>query len=67
MMGINASIVGILLAALYNPVITNSIHSVLDWCAAVGAFALLMFCRRVPWVVILLIGGAAIFYHSIGT
>lgn len=57
--GINASVVGILLAALYNPVWTGAIHSVNDFAMALVAFALLMIWKQPPWIVVLfgIIGG----------
>ncbi|WP_460552916.1 chromate efflux transporter [Comamonas piscis] len=52
MAGINASVVGVLLAALYDPVWTSAIHSRLDVALALAAFGLLVFARLSPlWVV----------------
>jgi chromate transporter len=52
MAGINASVVGVLLAALYDPVWTSAIHSRLDFALALAAFGLLVFARLSPlWVV----------------
>ena len=52
MAGINASVVGVLLAALYDPVWTSAIHSRLDFGLALAAFGLLVFARLSPlWVV----------------
>lgn len=52
--GINAAVVGLLLAALYQPVWTSAIHSPLDLALALAAFALLSFWRWPPWSVVLL-------------
>jgi chromate transporter len=51
--GINASVVGLLAAALYNPVWTSAIHSLTDLGLALAAFGLLVYAK-VPalWVVI---------------
>jgi chromate transporter len=56
--GINAGVVGILLAALYNPVWTSAILRPVDFVLALCGFALLMVWRCPPWVVVLLIGVA---------
>ena len=53
MRGINASVVGILGAALYTPVWTSSVKSVRDFGVAVLGFVLLTACRAPPWVVVL--------------
>jgi chromate transporter len=60
--GINASVVGILLAALYDPVWTKAIHSVHDFGLALAAFGLLMLWKAPPWAVVLIcaVGGAMI-------
>ena len=53
MLGINASVVGILLAALYSPAVTNAIHAPIDLCLAIGAFVLLMLCKWPSWLVVI--------------
>jgi chromate transporter len=54
MRGINASVVGLLGAALYNPVWTSSIHTTGDLIVALCGFVLLMAWRVQPlWVVIM--------------
>ena len=60
--GVNAAVVGILLAALYQPVWTSAIGSARDFALAVGAFLLLSAWRVSPWMVVLLtaLGGAAL-------
>ena len=52
--GINAAVVGLLLAALYDPVWTSAIQSPNDFALGLGAFGLLAFWRWPPWVVVLL-------------
>jgi chromate transporter len=54
MTGVNASVVGILLATCYDPVMTSALHNVRDVCAAAAAFVLLVFCRWPSWIVVLL-------------
>lgn len=52
--GINAAIVGILGAALYDPVWTGAIHAQSDFALALAAFGLLVFARQSPVLVVLL-------------
>ena len=60
--GVNAAVVGILLAALYNPVWTSGITSAGDFALAAAAFLLLFMWKTPPWLVVILcaIGGAVI-------
>jgi chromate transporter len=57
--GINAAVVGLLLAALYNPVWTSAIFGAADFALAIVAFGLLMFWKLPPWLVVILaaVGG----------
>ncbi|TAL58894.1 MAG: chromate efflux transporter [Legionella sp.] len=52
MLGINASVVGLLLAAFYQPVWTGAIFSLNDYWLAVMAFILLQFWRVPAWMVV---------------
>lgn len=52
--GTNASVVGILLAALYTPIGTSAIARPADAVLALGALALLALTKTPPWVVVLL-------------
>jgi len=52
--GINAGVVGILLAALYDPVWTSAIHDRWDVAMALVAFGLLVLARTPPILVVLL-------------
>lgn len=58
LMGINAAVVGLLVAALYNPVWTTAIQSPRDFALGVAAFGLLAFWKWPPWLVVLLGAGA---------
>src|SRR5690606_24822075 len=60
LMGINAAVVGILLAAFYEPVWTKAILSPLDFGLALGAFGLLTHWKMAPWLVVVFcaLGGA---------
>lgn len=55
--GINAAVVGLLLAALYQPVWTSAIHQPPDFGLALLGFIALMFWKLPPWLVV--IGSAA--------
>ena len=61
--GVNAAVVGILLAALYDPVFTSAIKGPADFAVAVIAFAMLVYFKLAPWIVVLItaILGAAMY------
>jgi chromate transporter len=52
--GINAAVVGLLLAALYQPVWTSTIKNAYDFLFALAAFGLLVIWKLPPWLVVLL-------------
>ncbi len=52
LMGVNASVVGLLLAALYDPVWTSSVNSVSDLGLAAAGLALLALARAPPLLVV---------------
>lgn len=56
--GINAAVVGLLLAAFYTPVWTSGITSARDFGLAMVALVLLMFWKWPPWIVVLVSGAA---------
>ena len=60
--GVNAAVVGLLLAALYNPVWTSAIRGGADFGLALVAFVVLVFWRAPPWAVVLAcgVGGAVL-------
>jgi chromate transporter len=60
--GVNAAVVGLLLAALYNPVWITGITSAGDFALAATAFVLLLMWRTPPWLVVVIsaLGGAAL-------
>jgi chromate transporter len=55
--GVNAAVVGLLLAALYDPVWTSAIHRPADFGLAATAFLALQIWRLPPWLVVV---GAAV-------
>ena len=56
--GINAAVVGLLLAALYQPVWTSAIHGPADVGLALAAFGLLAFWKAPAWLVVVLAAAA---------
>ncbi|MBI3915647.1 MAG: chromate efflux transporter [Betaproteobacteria bacterium] len=62
LVGVNAAVVGMLLAFLYDPVWTNAIRSTADFGLALAGFVLLMFWKVPPWLVVVLTaaGGAVV-------
>ncbi|MBI3042965.1 MAG: chromate efflux transporter [Betaproteobacteria bacterium] len=60
LVGVNAAVVGMLIAFLYDPVWTNAIRSTADFGLALAGFVLLMFWKAPPWLVVLIVtaGGA---------
>jgi chromate transporter len=60
--GVNASVVGLLIAALYRPVWTAGILNAADYTIAIAAFLLLFMWRAPPWLVVALgaLAGAAL-------
>lgn len=51
--GVNAAVVGLLLAALYDPVWTSAIHGLKDFTLGLIALAALMLWKLPPWLVVL--------------
>ena len=58
MLGINGAVVGLFLAAFYDPVWTSAIRSAADFSLASIAFLLLMFWKSPPWLVVALVAMA---------
>jgi chromate transporter len=59
MLGVNAAVVGLLLAAFYQPVWTSAIRSPQDFGLAAFALLLLMFWKVPPWAVVIFCAAAA--------
>jgi chromate transporter len=51
LMGVNASVVGLLVAVLYDPVWTGTIHGAADFVLLLAAFGALAVLRLPPWLV----------------
>ena len=60
LVGINAAVVGILAAALFDPVWTSSIENPADFALAAAAFGLLMFWKLPSWLVVILCAAVGI-------
>lgn len=58
MRGANAAVVGILLAALYNPVWIEGVRTLRDAGIALVALGLLQWCKIPPWCVVMLCAAA---------
>jgi chromate transporter len=56
--GTNAAVVGILGAALYNPVWTSAVSTPRDFALALAGFLLLTLWKLPPWIVVVLLAGA---------
>lgn len=52
--GVNAAVVGILFAALYDPVFTSSVHDPIDFVIVLISFTLLVFYKWSPWIVVII-------------
>ena len=61
--GVNASVVGLLFAALYDPVWTSAILSVKDFAVALTCFGLLAIWKVPAWAVVILVVLVSIFIY----
>ncbi|MFS8571951.1 MAG: chromate transporter, partial [Clostridia bacterium] len=64
--GVNAAVVGILLAALYDPIFTKAIHTPADFSLALGGFGLLKLWRLPSWCLVLLMAAAGMALQALG-
>lgn len=64
--GINAAVVGLLLAALYQPVWTSAIHAPQDFGLALVALVALVFWKLPPWLVVLGSGAVGGLWGALG-
>ncbi len=64
LLGVNAAVVGLLLAALYDPVWTSAILSPADFGLAIAAFTLLVFWKTPAWLVVILTALAGWALHA---
>jgi chromate transporter len=66
MAGINAAVVGLLGAALYNPVFVSAVESPIDFAIAAAGFVLLIVWRAPPLIVVLLTAAAGLGMAAFG-
>lgn len=59
--GVNAAVVGLLLAALYDPLWTSAVRDWRDILLVVAGVAALMWAKWPPWIVVLALGMAGFF------
>ncbi|GLB59472.1 chromate transporter [Cytobacillus sp. NCCP-133] len=52
LMGVNGAVVGILIAAFYNPIWTSSILEPVDFAFAAALFSMLVYWKLPPWVIV---------------
>jgi chromate transporter len=65
LLGVNAAVVGLLLAALYDPVWTSAIRVPADFGLALAAFTLLVFWKTPAWLVVILTALAGWALHAL--
>jgi chromate transporter len=52
LMGVNAAVVGILIAAFYHPIFTSSIFTPIDFAFAAVLFSMLVYWKLPPWIIV---------------
>jgi chromate transporter len=64
LMGVNAAVVGILLASLYDPLWTSSVLQPKDFILALILFSMLVFWKLPPWMIVIAgaLGGTVLGY-----
>lgn len=65
LMGVNAAVVGLVIAALYDPVFASAVRGPADLALGLVAFAALMFWRVPSWGVVLLCAGLGVVSASL--
>lgn len=61
--GVSAGVVGILVAAFYDPILTSAVHTRIDFVFAAVLFVLLAYCKVPSWAIVILgiIGGVLLY------
>lgn len=61
--GVSAGVVGILVAAFYDPILTSAMHTRIDFVFAAILFVLLAYCKVPSWAIVILgiIGGVVLY------
>jgi chromate transporter len=60
--GVGATVVGVLAAALWDPVLMTAVHRKADWALVAAAFIFLQIAKAPPWLVVLGFAGATGFF-----
>jgi chromate transporter len=63
--GVNAAVVGILLAALFDPIFTSSVKAPVDFAIALAAFAALVLWKAPAWAVVAATAAAGVLAHTL--
>jgi chromate transporter len=63
--GINASVVGVLIAALFQPLWITTVHAASDFWIVLLAFTLLTFWKIQPWKVVACVAAASVLANSL--
>ncbi|MFC5733166.1 chromate efflux transporter [Cytobacillus gottheilii] len=63
--GVNAAVVGILIAALYDPIWTSTIHTAADFSLAAILFFMLNYWKLPPWIVVVTGAAAGALMHML--
>ena len=63
--GVNAAVVGLLAAALYNPVWTNTVRGPQDFLLVLVGFAAVFVVRTPPWVAVIILGVLGALLHGL--
>ena len=62
LIGVNAAVVGILIAAFYQPIFTSTVNGAVDFVFAAFLFAMIAYWKMPPWALVIVgvIGGMII-------
>ena len=63
--GVNAAVVGILLAALYDPIFTSTVKAPMDFAIALAAFTALVLWKSPAWAVVAATAVAGTLAHTL--
>jgi chromate transporter len=63
--GINASVVGVLIAALFHPLWTTTVHTAADFTIALLVFTLLTLWKVQPWKIVACVAVASILARTL--
>lgn len=63
--GVNASVVGLLAAALYNPVWVSAVRGPSDFLLVLVGFAIVFVLQAPPWVAVIILGLLGAAFHGL--